>query len=159
MEKKTEKQIEELRELGFSEKAIEFTFDNSRVGEITEKSFFGKAVAHCGDQTTIYLKIRNHLIEEAKFQTTGCAAAQAAASALTDMITGKRLEEAEKVKVSDLLIQLGASLPKTEIETYISESKWEDDIGKVNKLFGVPPAKIHCACLSVEALKKAIKKA
>ncbi|MFA5247646.1 MAG: Fe-S cluster assembly scaffold protein NifU [Patescibacteria group bacterium] len=83
----------------------------------------------CGDVMKIYLKIENNIIKDVKFETLGCAAAVAVSSDLTDMVKGKTLEEALKVT--------------------------KDDI--VNDLGGLPPVKLHCSMLGVDALHKAIE--
>ena len=95
----------------------------------------------CGDVMKIYLKIRKPsfiktskskrgmVIADIKFETLGCAAAIAVSSALTDHIKGMALDEALKVKKGDIVKDLG----------------------------GLPPAKIHCSMLGLEALRKAIK--
>jgi len=94
----------------------------------------------CGDVMKIYLKIglkkaqkglkgqEVGFIEDIKFETLGCAAAIAVSSALTQMAKGKTLEEALKIKKDDIVESLG----------------------------GLPPAKVHCSMLGVDALKKAI---
>lgn len=97
----------------------------------------------CGDVMKIYLKIGRkgaerggkgregkEFVKDVKFETLGCAAAIAVSSALTDYVKGMTLAEALKVK--------------------------KDDI--VNNLGGLPPAKIHCSMLGLEALRKAISK-
>jgi len=83
----------------------------------------------CGDVMKIYLKIKGNKIEDIKFETLGCAAAIAVSSALTDMVKGKTIEKALKV-TKDMIVK---------------------DLG------GLPPVKIHCSMLGVEALHEAIK--
>ena len=92
----------------------------------------------CGDMMKMYLKIsRKHkagnikqdFIKEIKFETLGCAAAIAVSSAMTDMVKGKTLAEAKK----------------------LTKDKIVDNLG------GLPPAKIHCSMLGLEALHTAIK--
>lgn len=91
----------------------------------------------CGDMMKIYLKIADKkvgketkkVIKDVKFETLGCAAAIAVSSMTTDMIKGKTLEEAKAMSKDDIVCSLG----------------------------GLPPAKIHCSMLAVEALHKAIK--
>jgi len=96
----------------------------------------------CGDVMKIYLKIGkkkaqkglkgqdgNNIIEDIKFETLGCAAAISVSSVLTDMVKGKTLAEALKVTKDEIVKELG----------------------------GLPPMKVHCSMLGVEALHKAIK--
>ncbi len=84
----------------------------------------------CGDMMTMYLKIKNNIIKDAKFESYGCAANIATASILTTMIRGRTVEEAEKLTWEDIIKQLG----------------------------GLPPLKFHCSNLAIETLHSAIKK-
>lgn len=83
----------------------------------------------CGDVIKVYLKIEDNIIKDIKFETLGCAAAIAVSSASTDLVIGKTLEEALEMTKDDVI----------------------DDLG------GLPPAKIHCSMLGIDALHKAIK--
>lgn len=87
----------------------------------------------CGDRMRLYLKIgkkkEREYIQDIKFQTLGCAAALATSSVLTEMVKGKTLGEAEKVKSQNVVKALG----------------------------GLPSFKLHCSLLIVKALKKAIE--
>ena len=76
----------------------------------------------------IYLKISGDRIVDAKFKTFGCAAAIATASVATDMVIGKTIDEALKIKNADVVEFLG----------------------------GLPPQKIHCSVLAEEAIHAAI---
>jgi len=104
----------------------------------------------CGDVMRIYLKTKkparisakssrsvqpqsrmggqDAIIKDIKFETLGCAAAIAVSSALTDRVKGKTLREALAIKKEDIIKDLG----------------------------GLPPVKIHCSMLGLEALHKAI---
>jgi len=87
----------------------------------------------CGDLIKLYLKIRRvngeDIIEKATFESYGCAANIAAASILTEIITGKSLREVWSISWKDLSDKLG----------------------------GLPPIKYHCSILAVGALKRAIR--
>ena len=83
------------------------------------------------DRMKIYLKISdNEVIENIKFETLGCVAAIATSSMITELAKGKTLKEASEVEFKDVQQALGT----------------------------LPPIKVHCADLSVQALRKAIKK-
>ena len=82
----------------------------------------------CGDVMKLYVRVEDEVVEEIGFETYGCAAAIATSSVITEMVKGKRLAEVLKMTNSDILQVLG----------------------------GLPPIKIHCSLLSVDALSEAI---
>ncbi|MDE1825005.1 MAG: SUF system NifU family Fe-S cluster assembly protein [Candidatus Micrarchaeota archaeon] len=83
----------------------------------------------CGDKMTIYLKIRQNIVEDIKFDGDGCAISMASASMITDFVKGKSLEEVEKMTISTVMEIIGI------------------DPG---------PARLHCATLSTRAIKGAV---
>ena len=84
--------------------------------------------AKCGDIMKIYLKIENDTISDVKFETFGCASAIASSSMATELIKGKRVEEA-----------LGLT------NAAVAEA-----------LDGLPAYKMHCSVLAEEAIKAAL---
>jgi nitrogen fixation NifU-like protein len=82
----------------------------------------------CGDDLTIYLRIKDGRVEDVKFNGAGCAISIASASMLTEDIKGKTLGEIEKLGFRDIVEMLGI------------------DPG---------PARLKCATLSLKTLKEA----
>ena len=100
------------------------------VGEIENPDGVGQVGnAKCGDIMKMYLKIRDNVIQDVKFETFGCGSAIASSSMATEMIKGKPLSEAMKLT------------NKAVIEA----------------LDGLPAQKIHCSVLAEEAVKAAVK--
>lgn len=105
-------------------------FANPRnMGEMKDPSCVGDVGnPSCGDMMRLYLKIENDVIVDARFKTFGCGAAIASSSILTEMLIGKKLEDALKISNEAVAEALG----------------------------GLPPAKIHCSVLAEDALKAAL---
>ena len=118
-----------LKKSGYSEKTINYYLKKTNVGKMENPTVLYTYTGPCGDTMEIYLKIDSALIKDAMFQATGCAALYGSGSALTGMIKGKTIEEAEKISEEDIIDHLG----------------------------GVPEVKRHCACLAKRTLEKAIK--
>ena len=99
------------------------------VGEIEDADGVGEVGnAKCGDIMKMYIKVNDGVITDVKFKTFGCGAAVATSSIATEMIKGKKLEDA--LKLTNKAV--------------------------VEALDGLPPAKLHCSVLAEEAMKAAV---
>lgn len=83
----------------------------------------------CGDIMRLKIKVKDNKIQDIGFQTFGCPAAVASSDVVCELAKGKTLKEAEKIT--------------------------KDDI--IKELKKMPPIKVHCSVLGIEALKKAIE--
>ncbi len=100
------------------------------LGEIKDADGVGKVGnPRCGDQMTVYVKIKDEKISDASFQTLGCAAAIATSDVVCEMAIGKKIEDAKNITEKEM----------------------------IEKLEKLPAVKVHCSSLAIEGLKKAIE--
>ena len=100
------------------------------VGEIADADGVGQVGnAKCGDIMKMYLKIRDNVIQDVKFETFGCGSSIASSSLATEMIKGKTIDQALAVTNRQVVDALG----------------------------GLPAHKLHCSVLAEESIKSAIK--
>ena len=119
--------------MSYSEKLIDHYENPRNIGSLDKNSEdVGTGLVGapaCGDVMKLQIKVGpDGLIEDAKFKTFGCGSAIASSSLATEWVKGKTLDEAEKIK-------------NTEIAQHLS----------------LPPVKIHCSVLAEDAIKAAIK--
>ena len=116
--------------MAYSEKVMDHFMNPRNVGEIPDASGVGEVGnAKCGDIMKIYLKIKDDVIEDVKFNTFCCGAAIATSSMATELIKGKKVEDA--MKLSNKAV--------------------------VEALDGLPPVKLHCSVLAEEAVQAALR--
>ncbi|MDD4571841.1 MAG: iron-sulfur cluster assembly scaffold protein [Clostridia bacterium] len=114
----------------FNDKVIDHFIHPRNVGNMLDADSEGSCGdPDCGDFITIYLKIKDDVIEDIKFLVFGCVAAMATSSMTTELVKGKTLAEAAKLTDNDIVEALG----------------------------GLPEHKIHCSVLGATALKNAIE--
>ena len=114
----------------YSEKVMDHFRNPRNVGVIEDADGVGEVGnAKCGDIMKIYLKIKDDVIEDAKFETFGCGSAIASSSMATEMIKGKPVSQAM------------ALTNKAVVEA----------------LDGLPAHKVHCSVLAEEAVQAAVK--
>lgn len=103
----------------------------------------------CGDRIRLTLKINDGIVEDAKFEGEGCSISMSSASMMTDVIKGKKTEDAVQFAQVFSKMMLGE-----EIDDDIL-----DELGDVAALQGVAkfPARIKCATLAWKAMEKGVQ--
>lgn len=82
----------------------------------------------CGDVMRLQIKVNKEgVIEDAKFKTYGCGSAIASSSLLTEWVKGRSIDDAAKIRNTEIAAELG-----------------------------LPPVKIHCSVLAEDAIKAAV---
>jgi NifU-like protein involved in Fe-S cluster formation len=112
----TKDEIKLLEESGYSEKAIKLYAEKVNVGVIESPDIVETYAGPCGDVIKLHLEVNeNGVIQDAKFHYLGCPGSAASASAMTNLVKGKTIEEAKKLTEDDILKELGG-LPKPKLD-------------------------------------------
>lgn len=119
--------------MAYSDKVLDHYKNPRNVGTFDEKdSKVGTGMVGapaCGDVMRLQIKVDDAgVIQDAKFKTYGCGSAIASSSLLTERVKGKTLEEAGKIRNTDIAEELA-----------------------------LPPVKIHCSVLAEDAIQAALK--
>jgi len=115
--------------MAYTKKVIEHFRKPHNYGKMKNPDGIGKVGnIICGDVMHLYIKVSNNKIKDIKFETFGCAAAIATSSIITDLAKGKTLNDALKIEKDKIVKSLGS----------------------------LPPIKVHCSILAVDALTEAV---
>lgn len=119
--------------MAYTDKVIEHYKNPRNVGSMDKADpAVGTGIVgapECGDVMKLQIKINEQsgVIEDAKFKTFGCGSAIASSSLVTEWVKGKTIDEALKIKNTEIVEELS-----------------------------LPPIKIHCSVLAEDAIKAAI---
>jgi len=119
--------------VAYSEKVLDHYENPRNVGQLDEDSKnVGTGMVGapaCGDVMRLQIQVNDQgIIEDAKFKTYGCGSAIASSSLLTEWVKGKHLDDAEKIRNTEIAEELA-----------------------------LPPVKIHCSVLAEDAIKTAVR--
>lgn len=118
----------------YTKKTLQYFRQPKNCGKIENANGIGRAGnTYCGDITHFYIKVSKNrkgqtIIRDIKFETLGCVAALATSSMISELAKGKTIAEALKISKKTIIKKLG----------------------------GLPPVKIHCSVMAVDALNEAI---
>lgn len=114
----------------YSEKVMNHFTNPQNIGELEDADGVGEVGNPvCEDMMTVYINVKDGLIDDAKSKTFGCVAAISVSSMVTEMAKGKTLEEAKSITNKSVAAALD----------------------------GLPKKKMHCSNLGAEALTKTIE--
>jgi nitrogen fixation NifU-like protein len=117
----------------YTKKVMDHFMHPRNMGEMEDADAVGKVGNPiCGDMMYLYIKVRESsgkfFIEDIKFKTFGCASAIATSSVITGLVKGRGFDRGLKLTKDDIIRELGE----------------------------LPPQKIHCSVLAIDALHEAI---
>ncbi len=129
-------ELDELQELIladarkiYSDTVIDHAMNPRNLGVMPDADGFARVTGSCGDTIEIWLKVNDDTIINTSFMTDGCGTSTASGSMVTEMVRGKSISQAQKIRQQDILGALG----------------------------GLPQESEHCALLAANTLKAAIR--
>lgn len=119
-----------LADAGYATPAINYFLEKKYMGRLEDASQVSEKIGSCGDIMKIYLKVDdNGIIDDVRYEITGCAGAISAAMAAVDLVKGKSLDQALAVNDGDVF----------------------------KALENIPEKKHHCIQLAVKTMHQGIK--
>ena len=118
--------------MAYSEKVVDHYENPRNVGSFAkDEDGVGTGMVGapaCGDVMKLQIKVdENGIIRDARFKTYGCGSAIASSSLVTEWVKGMHIDDASKLKNSQIAEELA-----------------------------LPPVKIHCSILAEDAIKAAV---
>jgi len=118
--------------MAYSDKVIDHYNNPRNLGSLPkDDSTVGTGIVgapECGDVMKLQIKVQDDVIVDAKFKTFGCGSAIASSSLATEWLKGRTVQDAYKIKNTDIVQELN-----------------------------LPPVKIHCSVLAEDAIKAALE--
>ncbi len=119
-----------LLDAGYGVPAINYYLEKKHIGCFEDADQVFKKIGSCGDIMKVYLKISDNIINDVRYEITGCAGAISAAMAAVDLVKNRTIDQALKIN--------------------------DGDVFKV--LESIPEKKHHCIQLAVKTMHEGIKK-
>ena len=116
--------------MAYSDKVLDHYENPRNVGKFEIDDTVGTGMVGapaCGDVMKLQIKVKDGVITDAKFKTYGCGSAIASSSLITEWVKGMSLDDAGRIKNSQIAEELA-----------------------------LPPVKIHCSILAEDAIKAAV---
>ena len=119
-----------LSEAGYADPAITYFLEKKYMGFIQDASQVSEKVGSCGDIMKVYLKVDdNNVVQDVRYEITGCAGAVSAAMAVVDLIKDRSIDHALTINDGDVFKQLE----------------------------NIPEKKHHCIQLAVKTMHQAVQ--
>ena len=119
-----------LSEAGYAEPAINYFLEKKYMGFIQDASQVSEKIGSCGDIMKIYLKVDDRgIVQDIRYEITGCAGAISAAMAVVDLVKGQSLDQALTINDGDVF----------------------------KRLENIPEKKHHCIQLAVKTMHQGIQ--
>jgi nitrogen fixation NifU-like protein len=124
----------------YGEKLLYYGNSAEAVGIMDDPDAHGRVEGFCGDSTEMFLAIRDGVIAEARFTTSGCFFSRAACHAAVALAKGKTVAEALKIDENAILAELGGMPEDHEHCAYLASltlrwavEEWQEKRGPVGR--------------------------